>query len=77
MAETTHCTPVCPMRLCLSNCPPLPPFSPTVKARLPPNCCLQVVAEAANGPTTPEGDTVLRERGITVLPGEGGAGGGV
>jgi glutamate dehydrogenase (NAD(P)+) len=26
------------------------------------------VIEAANGPTTPEGDKVLRERGITVLP---------
>ena len=29
---------------------------------------LQIVAEAANGPTTPEGDAILRERGITVLP---------
>ncbi|KAG2487515.1 hypothetical protein HYH03_013933 [Edaphochlamys debaryana] len=28
----------------------------------------KVVVEAANGPTTPEGDAVLRERGITVLP---------
>jgi glutamate dehydrogenase (NAD(P)+) len=27
-----------------------------------------VVAEAANGPTTPEADRVLRERGITVIP---------
>jgi glutamate dehydrogenase (NAD(P)+) len=27
-----------------------------------------VVAEGANGPTTPEADTVLRERGITVIP---------
>jgi glutamate dehydrogenase (NAD(P)+) len=27
-----------------------------------------VVVEAANGPTTPEGDAVLNERGITVLP---------
>ncbi|PSC72533.1 glutamate dehydrogenase [Micractinium conductrix] len=28
----------------------------------------QVVAEAANGPITPEGDAVLRRRGIPVLP---------
>jgi glutamate dehydrogenase (NAD(P)+) len=30
------------------------------------NC--RYVVEAANGPTTPEGDRVLRERGIGVLP---------
>jgi glutamate dehydrogenase len=28
----------------------------------------KLVAEAANGPTTPEGDAILRERGITVIP---------
>ena len=27
-----------------------------------------VVAEAANGPTTPDGDRILRKRGITVIP---------
>jgi glutamate dehydrogenase (NAD(P)+) len=28
----------------------------------------RIVAEAANGPTTPEGDETLRQRGITILP---------
>lgn len=28
----------------------------------------KLVVEAANGPTTPEGDAILRERGIAVLP---------
>ena len=27
-----------------------------------------VVAEGANGPTTPEADVILRERGVTVIP---------
>jgi glutamate dehydrogenase (NAD(P)+) len=28
----------------------------------------RVVAEAANGPTTPEADVIMRERGVTVIP---------
>ncbi len=42
---------------------------PIALTLLPPFPMLhQIVAEAANGPTTPEGDAILRERGITVLP---------
>jgi glutamate dehydrogenase/leucine dehydrogenase len=36
------------------------PVAPKVKA--------QIVAEAANGPTTPAADAVLREKGVTVIP---------
>ena len=33
-----------------------------------PKLRVKVVAEGANGPTTPEGDAILRERGIDVIP---------
>lgn len=40
----------------------------TVPTSSAPDAALQIVAEAANGPITPDGDQVLRRRGITVLP---------
>ena len=33
-----------------------------------PRCTAELVVEAANGPTTPEAETILRERGILVVP---------
>ena len=39
-----------------------------INARTAPLVEARLVAEAANGPTTPEGDRILRERGIPVIP---------
>ena len=49
-------SPPCPLPLC-----PPPQLSPAALA-------VQIVVEAANGPTTFDGDQILRQRGITVLP---------
>ena len=40
----------------------------TLDADVAPHVKARVVVEAANGPTTPEADEVLRDNGITVLP---------
>ncbi len=39
-----------------------------INARTAPLLRVRLVAEGANGPTDPEGDAILRERGIGVLP---------
>ena len=36
--------------------------------RIAPKLQSRLVAEAANGPTTPEADAILQERGVTVIP---------
>jgi glutamate dehydrogenase (NAD(P)+) len=40
----------------------------TVTEDVAPHIKARIVVEAANGPTTPEADEILRENGVTVLP---------
>jgi glutamate dehydrogenase (NAD(P)+) len=40
----------------------------TIDADIAPHVKARVVCEAANGPTTPAADEILRDNGITVLP---------
>ena len=40
----------------------------TVTEDIAPHIKAKIVVEAANGPTTPEADEILRENGVTVLP---------
>ena len=40
----------------------------TVTEDVAPHIKAKIVVEAANGPTTPEADEILRENGVTVLP---------
>jgi glutamate dehydrogenase (NAD(P)+) len=40
----------------------------TIDAEVAPHIKARIVCEAANGPTTPTADEILRENGVTVLP---------
>jgi glutamate dehydrogenase (NAD(P)+) len=40
----------------------------TVDSKIAPHVKARIVVEAANGPTTPEADDILRDNGVTVLP---------
>lgn len=43
-------------------------FEHTITARNAPNIKARLIAEGANGPTTPEADDIIADRGITLLP---------
>ena len=40
----------------------------TITADIAPHVRAQIIAEGANGPTTPQADEVLRDNGVTILP---------
>ncbi len=52
------------------NCDVLIPaaMENTITAEVAPEIRAQTMVEAANGPTTPEADDILKDRGITILP---------
>jgi glutamate dehydrogenase (NAD(P)+) len=52
------------------NCDVLIPaaMENTITAEIAPEIRAQTMVEAANGPTTPEADDILKDRGVTVLP---------
>jgi glutamate dehydrogenase (NAD(P)+) len=40
----------------------------TITAEIAPHIKAPIIVEAANGPTTPQADEMLRENGVTILP---------
>jgi len=56
--------------LMTSDCQVLIPaaMENTVTEDIAPHIRAKIIVEAANGPTTPEADEILRENGVTVLP---------
>ncbi|MBV8782162.1 MAG: Glu/Leu/Phe/Val dehydrogenase, partial [Phycisphaerae bacterium] len=56
--------------LLLADCDVLVPaaMENTLDADVAPNIRARIVCEAANGPTTPGADEILRDNGVTILP---------
>ena len=57
-------------QLLMTDCDVLIPaaMENTIDAEVAPHIKARVVAEGANGPTTPAADEILRENGVTILP---------
>lgn len=57
-------------QLLMSDCDVIIPaaMENTIDAEIAPHIKARIVAEGANGPTTPAADEIMRENGVTVLP---------
>jgi glutamate dehydrogenase (NAD(P)+) len=70
LTDFPHCDAISNEELLTSDCEILVPaaMENTVTADVAPHIKAKVIVEAANGPTTPEADEILRDNGVTVLP---------
>jgi glutamate dehydrogenase (NAD(P)+) len=70
LIDYPHGEPITNEELLTCDCEILIPaaMESTITAEIAPHIKAKILVEAANGPTTPEADEILRDNGVTVLP---------